>query len=356
MHYLEEELYSRVQNDPSIFEFLQNGSLDGLWYWDLENPDHEWMSPRFWRVLGFDPNEKKHLANEWQNLIFKEDLEEAKNLIKKHLENPQIPYDLIVRYKHCNGSTVWVRCRGIAIRNKEGKAIRMLGAHTDITALKKSNEELKQFVHVASHDLIEPLRVITSFTKLLDQQDLDEESQIYLEFIQESCERMRGLLAGILQLSRIETNGHTFSNIYLDDVLHISLNSLKEYVELSKAQIKFTVLPKIYGNTYLLSQVFTNIIGNAIKFSGESSPVISIRHETQGDYVVVHIEDRGIGFNLSQKDKIFNMFFRGHTKQTGSGIGLAVCKGIIDHHGGHISANSESGITTFTFTIPLAKD
>ena len=143
-HYLKEELYSLLKHDDTIFEFLQLGSLDGVWYWDLETQTDEWMSPRFWELLGFNPAEKQHLATEWQDLIFPDDLQVAIENFNKHCADPNHPYDQIVRYHHKNGSTIWVRCRGIAIRDKTGKPIRMLGAHTDLTALKRAEEDLQK--------------------------------------------------------------------------------------------------------------------------------------------------------------------------------------------------------------------
>ncbi|WP_028829869.1 sensor domain-containing diguanylate cyclase [Proteocatella sphenisci] len=140
--YLKNELYNLVKNDTNIFEFIQSGSLDGIWYWDLENPEMEWMSPKFWETLGYNPDEKKHLASEWQDIIFQEDLKLAIENFGKHCADSNHPYDQIVRYKHKNGSTVWIRCRGLAIRDKNGKAIRMLGAHTDITDLKEKEKEI----------------------------------------------------------------------------------------------------------------------------------------------------------------------------------------------------------------------
>ena len=140
-HYLKKELYDLLK-DSTIFEFLQLGSLDGIWYWDLENPENEWMSPRFWNLLGFEPDEKEHLASEWQDLINQDDLKLALDNFNKHCVNPKHPYDQEVRYEHKDGSTVWVRCRGIAIRNEAGKPIRMLGAHNDITRLKQTQTEL----------------------------------------------------------------------------------------------------------------------------------------------------------------------------------------------------------------------
>jgi len=142
-HYLRNELYKLIQNDKAIFDFLQNGSLDGIWYWDLENTDNEWMSPRFWTTLGYDPERRMHLSSEWQDLIHPKDLQTALQNFKKHCADPAHPYDQVVRYRHKDGSTVWVRCRGIAIRDKTGKPIRMLGAHTDLTQQKKIEKELR---------------------------------------------------------------------------------------------------------------------------------------------------------------------------------------------------------------------
>ncbi len=141
---MQDELYTLVRQDPSIFEFLHSGSLDGIWYWDVENPQHEWMSPRFWTTLGYDPKEKQHLAAEWQNLIDPEDLKVALANFKRHCEDPNHPYDQVVRYRHRDGHTVWVRCRGIAIRDAQGRAIRMLGAHNDITSQKQTEEVLRK--------------------------------------------------------------------------------------------------------------------------------------------------------------------------------------------------------------------
>ena len=140
--YLKDELYQLIKTDESIFDFIQEGSLDGLWYWDLENPENEWMNARFWKVLGYDPNQMPHKASAWQEIINQDDLKLATENFVKHCENPNHPYDQIVRYTHKNGSTIWIRCRGVAIRDKAGKAIRMLGAHQDISEMKRREEEL----------------------------------------------------------------------------------------------------------------------------------------------------------------------------------------------------------------------
>lgn len=145
-NYLKLEFDQRLQSDAALFDFLQAGSLDGIWYWDLERPENEWMSPRFWELFGYDPATKKHLASEWQEMIHPDDLKVAIDNFHKHCADPAHPYDQIVRYTHRDGSTVWVRCRGIAIRDQNGKPIRMLGAHNDLTPVMRLQEELAHTV------------------------------------------------------------------------------------------------------------------------------------------------------------------------------------------------------------------
>lgn len=137
-HYLKKELYKLIKTNDTIFDFIQMGSLDGLWYWDLENPEEEWMNDEFWNVLGYNPDVMPHKSNAWQDIVHPEDLKEASKNLSKHFENPEIPYDQIIRYRHKNGSTVWIRCRGMAICDNNGKPIRMIGAHQDITSIKET--------------------------------------------------------------------------------------------------------------------------------------------------------------------------------------------------------------------------
>lgn len=142
-NYLKKELYDRIQKDHYLFEFLQEAVLDGLWFWDLTDPDNEWMNPKFWHILGYDPEEMPHKTSAWQDIIFKEDLKQVYSNFAKHLQDTSLPYDQVVRYKHKLGHTVWIQCRGIVLKNEAGKAIRMLGAHTEITDIKEKESQLR---------------------------------------------------------------------------------------------------------------------------------------------------------------------------------------------------------------------
>lgn len=142
-HYLKRELYQLVRTDPQIFEFLQEGSLDGMWYWDLENPNEEWLSPRFKELFGYADHEAPNTVGWWQERIHPDDLKVALDNLEKHRTDPSHPYDQVVRYRHKDNSLMWVRCRGIAIRNENDEPIRMLGSHTDLTDLMRAEATLK---------------------------------------------------------------------------------------------------------------------------------------------------------------------------------------------------------------------
>jgi len=143
-HDLEREFNECIRTDQDALDFLQCAVVDGLWYWDIQRPEHEWMSPRFWEVLGYDPKTKRHLASEWQDLVHPDDLQVARDNFARHCANPSHPYDQVVRYRHADGSTVWMRRRGMAIRGPDGTPLRMLGGHTELTELKQREDELQR--------------------------------------------------------------------------------------------------------------------------------------------------------------------------------------------------------------------
>ena len=150
-HYLKNELYDLVKTDNTIFDFIQDSSLDGIWYWDLDNPVEEWMSPKFWSVLGYDYKVMPHKPSAWQDIINPDDFKRANELFIKHCENPEIPYDQTIRYTHKNGSIIWIRCRGLAIRDNKGRPIRMLGSHQDVTEYVKNDQKLNRNVALLNY-------------------------------------------------------------------------------------------------------------------------------------------------------------------------------------------------------------
>ena len=165
--YLKKELYELIRTDERIFDFIQDSALDGLWYWDLEQPEHEWMNARFWTVLGYKPDEMPHKSTAWQNIINQDDLKVATENFTKHCENPNHPYDQVVRYTHKNGSTVWIRCRGLAIRDKNGNPVRMLGAHQDISDAKRTEQALIVAKEKARENEAKYITLFTSMSEMV---------------------------------------------------------------------------------------------------------------------------------------------------------------------------------------------
>jgi PAS domain S-box-containing protein len=163
-NYLKKELYEKIKTDESIFCFLQEITTDGLWYWDLENPENEWMNPKFWTVLGYDPAKMAHSPSAWREIINQDDLKIANENFIRHCEDQDFPYDQTVRYTHKNGSTVWIRCYGMAICDKNGKPVRMLGVHNDVTNLKNSEEQARQGLELIEQKIAD----LEQTTKLLD--------------------------------------------------------------------------------------------------------------------------------------------------------------------------------------------
>lgn len=150
-HYLKKELYELIKTDDTIFEFIQESSIDGMWYWDLDNPDDQWMSPKFWSILGYDYKVMPHKASAWHDIINPDDFKLANELHIKHCENPGSPYDHTIRYTHRNGSIIWIRCRGLAVRDSKGKPIRMLVSHQNVTEYVKNENKLNKYIALLNY-------------------------------------------------------------------------------------------------------------------------------------------------------------------------------------------------------------
>lgn len=224
--------------------------------------------------------------------------------------------------------------------------------------LLRSNKELESFAYVASHDLQEPLRMITSFTQLLAKQyedRLDEKAKEYIGFTVEGAKRMYDLINGLLAYSRIQTRGREFSMVNLQEIVRrvkINLDTLCK-----ERNINFCIekLPSVMADELQMGQLMQNLIGNAVKFSkNNTSVIISSRREK--DHYVIAVKDEGIGIESHYFEKIFTIFQRLFPKgeYEGTGIGLAICKRIVERHGGEIWVESEPGKgSTFYFTIPV---
>ncbi|MGB9200408.1 PAS domain S-box protein [Methanobacterium sp.] len=227
-----------------------------------------------------------------------------------------------------------------------------------INKLKISNKELEQFAYVASHDLQEPLRMVSSFTQLLERRyktQLDTDADDYIGFVVEGAKRMKDLIDDLLEFSRLNTEGREFEPILMELNLDDVLRNLKASIKEHNAQITHEPLPCIKGDPVQINQLLQNLIGNAIKFHGDKPPQIHISAQNMGNEWIFSIKDNGIGIDLRHQEQIFNIFKRLHTREEyeGTGIGLSICKRIVERHSGHIWLESEPGKgSTFFFNIP----
>ncbi|MCW3104512.1 MAG: sensor signal transduction histidine kinase [Bacteroidetes bacterium] len=258
----------------------------------------------------------------------------------------------------------------IPIYDETGKPRYLLGISNDITdrkrteielkmkseELSRSNAELEQFAYVASHDLQEPLRMVTSYVQLLEKRykdKLDQDANEFIAFAVDGSNRMRALIQSLLEYSRVNRI-RPFEPMDVNEVMEVVLHDLRDTIQKNDAVIKVNPMPRMVGDHTLIGQLFQNLISNAIKFRDKQIPEIVISAEEKDNEFLFSVTDNGIGIDPEYSKKIFVIFQRLHTKDKypGTGIGLAICKKIVERHGGEIWMESEAGNgSTFYFTI-----
>ena len=228
------------------------------------------------------------------------------------------------------------------------------------TEMQRSNTELEQFAYVISHDLQEPLRMVSSYTQLLAkryQSKLDADADEFIAYAVDGAKRMQALLYDLLEFSRIGTRGKPFSLANCEDIVEQAMANLKIAIEESGALVSHDTLPTIKVDEGQLVRLFQNLIGNAIKFRRQEQPLhVHISAKRRHDFVTFSVRDNGIGIDPQHTQSIFEIFRRLHTKEEypGTGMGLAICKKIAERHGGRISVRSQPGKgSTFCFTIQV---
>ncbi len=229
--------------------------------------------------------------------------------------------------------------------------------------LARSNDELEQFAYVASHDLQEPLRMVSTYVQLFEKRfkgQVDEKADKYITYAVEGAKRMQALIGGLLAYSRLGDGEHVSSPVEINSIVDAALTNLQASLMETGALVTRDALPVLAGEPGQLTQVFQNLIGNANKFRRpNATPQIHISADLQGADWILSVKDNGIGIEPEFFDRIFVIFQRLHTRGefSGTGIGLSICKKVVERHGGRIWIESEPGQgTSFRFTLPATAE
>jgi PAS domain S-box-containing protein len=343
-------------------------TIPNLAWWASGDGYITWYNRRWYEYTGTTPEQMEGWG--WQSVHDPKMLPNVLERWKMSIATGE-PFDMEFPLLGADGIFRTFLTRVLPLKDSDGKVLRWFGTNTDISALKqaeerlmsvladleRSNKELEQFAYVASHDLQEPLRMISSYTQLLAQRyegQLDEKAHKYINYAVDGAVRMQGLINDLLAYSRVNTRGGNFGPVDSHSALGAALRNLSVAIEENRAIVISDDLPIVSADATQLSQVFQNLISNAIKFQGAELPRIHVSARDLGREWMFSVQDNGIGIDAKYADKVFVIFQRLHTRQEypGTGIGLAICKRIVERHGGRIWYESEPGKgATFYFTL-----
>ena len=333
-----------IKNPDSTYKYVNKFLID-------EFNALEWLNKDLKINL---PSEKKHFINEGDKEAFKDIFHISESIYDNNnklrfFDTWKFPIQRQNKETLIGGFTIDITKRKIA-ENK---------VNYYIDELERNNKELEEFNYVASHDLREPLRTITSYCELLKEDigdDLNKDATEDIDFITDASNRMNVLIQDILQLSRAGRVEFVDEEVDLNIVLSNIIKDLELKINESNAIVKFENLPKIKGDAVQLARVFQNLITNALKFKSEKDPIIEITYKCDDSYCFITVSDNGIGIDKQYHNQIFSAFKRLHSRDEyeGTGIGLAICKKIVERHKGEITLESEKNTGT-KFTIKLKK-
>ncbi|QNA45280.1 PAS domain S-box protein [Lacibacter sediminis] len=376
----EQLVLAQLELSNERYEYATKATNDVIWDWDLKTDKVVRAGSGFYVMFGYNEKDANNDDSFWTKKVHPEDLEQVLQKRRLVFSDPKQDFwEDEYRFLRSNGEFAFVYDRGYIFRNKEGKPLRMIGATKDITAqklselqlrelydkleerasqLQLSNTELERFAYIASHDLQEPLRMVSSFLQLLEkkyQDSIDEKGREYIRFAVDGSLRMKRLINDLLDYSRVTTRKQQLEPVNMELVISDVLQNLSLQIAEKNATIETSVLPQLpLADKTQMVQLIQNLVANALKYSGSKQPVIKIDASEKEDEWLFSVKDNGIGFDEKFVDKIFVIFQRLHnkTEYSGTGIGLAICKKIIDRHGGKIYAESVPGEgSTFWFTI-----
>jgi PAS domain S-box-containing protein len=350
---------------------LENGRI-GLWELDFITGNVIWDS-RTEKMFGYKPGEFPGTISAFENSVHEEDIPHLKKAISDCITNGT-PLETIFRTKPKNNEWNYISSKAVVVKDSEGKVLSMSGVCLDVTEMQKgteqtffrlnedllrSNTDLQQFAYVASHDLQEPLRMISSFTQLLQlryNDKLDADGKEYIRYAVEGSKRMYALINGLLTYSRVQTTSREFQEIDMNNVVKKVKENLSLAIEETHAVINCDNLPIIFADENQMIQLIQNLMENSIKFRN-GIPDISLSYSISDKNYIFSFSDKGIGIEPQYFDRIFRIFQRLHRidEYEGTGIGLAVCKRIVERHGGTIRVESVPGNgSTFYFSIPVS--
>jgi PAS domain S-box-containing protein len=347
----------------------------GIWDWDAAT-DRVSMAGRQAELFGFGPDETVVPLSAFQARIHADDWQPTMAVVAEAMETGH-GFDCVFRVVLPDGGLRWVRSIGSPIRpTAEGEGLHVIGTARDVTdrkhsedearrtmdALIRSNAELERFAYVASHDLQEPIRSIVAYSQLLGQRHgdrLDGEAREFLAFIIDGGKRMQALVLDLLDYSRVATRARPFAPVDPLAVIRAALENLRLSIADSGATVTVQEpLPPVVGDETQLVSLMQNLIGNAIKFHRPGAPpIVTIDGAREDDMAVIRVTDNGIGIAAEHHDQVFQIFKRLHGTDEfpGTGVGLALAKRIVEHHGGTISLDSrpDEGCR-FTIRLPLS--
>lgn len=371
-----QDITERKEKEEEL-KLIIASSQDGYFDWHIPE-DYEYMSPRFWEIFGYLPEEKKHHPSQWQELIFQEDLPRILENFNEHVKSKgELPFSQQVRYLHKDGSTVWVICKGKVVDwDKEGNPLRLIGTHTDITEFKKIQQKLEeeqtaqshsarlaalgQMASNIAHEINNPLTILAGHAEVLLSciDEKDEASGIMKNsatVIQKTVQRISAVIKGLRNFARDGKNGE-FGEFSLgeltDEIFALSEQRCRQYeVNFSIADdVKKTTL---FGHRVLIAQVLINLFNNsfdAVKGLDERWIRFSVDSDQKNNFIKV--QDSGKNLPLDIKEKLMTPFFTTKKAGEGTGIGLSLCKNIIEKHFGRLSIDDSSPHTTFVISLP----
>ncbi|WKV13385.1 PAS domain-containing protein [Marivirga harenae] len=371
-----------IKQSNERFEKVALATSDAIWDWDLLTGESLRFGTGFEKRFGYSNEEANKSPTFWKQKVHPDDLTQVLKSQKEALHNKSVNFwKEEYRFKKKSGEYAYVIDKGYIVRSDSGRAIRMIGATTDISdrkayetslveineklekqthALSVSNAELEQFAYVASHDLQEPLRMVSGFLTQLEKKygnQLDDKANQYIHFAVDGAKRMRQIILDLLDFSRIGKEEAEQTEVNLNDVVQEVCLLHRKQIEELNAEVLFDNLPKITGHPSPMIQLFQNLISNALKYRDSKIPpkVLIKARKLKKDWKF-SVADNGIGIEKKYFDRIFNIFQRLHnkTEYSGTGMGLAIVKKIIESQNGKIWVDSEKGKgTTFYFTIPI---